>query len=521
MKHPARRKHRRGAAQPSPPQVQTARKTGVRVVLPGILAGGLLLLPVFWVERVQTIDLASRSYNAWLAQLIRQGELPGLTLEPLLVNAVFEYAFDLLLGWLTFPMAERMSMGAMLLVFGVGAGLWLRQAAGRLRWELVPLLVVAAHGVVTQVGLLNFLLALGFGGAAGAALLAPPVARPSPSPPPGGWRGGYPLQRPGKVRWLALPAILLSVAAHPAGAAMMGAPSLYLLATRNLSGARQVWLFGLAVAGLLGGTAILTMAFETFRIPLPLASVGASTLVPYRPTYLLPAFLYLMVVAWMLAAASRARGIRTTFTSPQAQITFLCALACLILPSGIRFPIYTAHLTYLDQRIALVVMLATLAWLGTLPWPRVPRLGSILVAVLYFGILAGDHRAFSRTDHMLREAVLEAPQGSRLVLPHRAHGYVLDPLRTALDRACIGHCFSYLNYEPASGQFRIRAAPGNPFVVADGDRIGRFQNLELEIREGDLPLYLVVLEDGRFRVRPAVLGERIRRVPAPLPSHDP
>lgn len=464
------------------------------MVLPGILAGALLLLPLFWVERTQSIDLASRSYNAWLAQLIRQGELPGLTLEPLLVNAVFEHAFDLLLGWLTFPMAERIAMGATLLVFGVGAALWLRQAAGRLRWELAPLLVVAAHGVVTQVGLLNFLLALGFGGAAGAALL------------------GH-----GKVRWLALPTILLSVAAHPAGAAMIGAPSLYLLATRRLSGARQAWLFGLAVAGLVGGTVFLTMAFDTFRIPLPLAFVGASNLVPYRPTYLLPAFLYLAVVVWMLVAASRERGIRITFTSPQAQITFLCALACLILPSGVRFPIFAAHLTYLDQRIALVVMLATLAWLGTLPWPRAPRLGSILVAVLYFGILAGDHRAFSRTDRMLREAVLEAPQGSRLVLPHRAHGYVLDPLRTALDRACIGHCFSYLNYEPASGQFRIRAAPKNPFVVADGDRIGRFQNLELEIHEGDLPLYLVVLEDGRFRVRPAALGERIRRVPAPLP----
>jgi len=469
-----------------------------RVVLPGILAGALLLLPLFWVERVQSIDLASRSYNAWLAQLIRQGELPGLTLEPLLVNALFEHGFDLLLGLLTFPTAERVAMAATLLVFGVGTGLWLRQAAGRFPWGLWPLLLVAAHGVVTQVGLLNFLLALGFGGAAGAALLGP-----------------------GKVRWLTLPAILLSVAAHPAGAAMLGAPSLYLLATRRFSGARQAWIFGLAVAGLAGGTAFLTAAFDTFRIPLPLAFVGASTLVPYRPAYLVPALVYLVLVAWMLVAASRARGFRITLTSPQAQITFLCALACLILPSGVRLPLYTAHLTYLDQRIALVVMLATLAWLGTLPWPRVPRLGSTLVAVLYFGILAGDHRAFSRTDQMLREAVMEAPPASRVVLPHRAQGYVLDPLRTALDRACIGHCFSYLNYEPASGQFRIRAAPGNPFVVADGDRIGRFQNLELEIRESDLPLYLVVLEEGRFRVRPATPGERIRRAPAPLPSGEP
>jgi len=28
----------------------------------------------------------------------------------------------------------------------------------------------------------------------------------------------------------------------------------------------------------------------------------------------------------------------------------------------------------------------------------------------------------------------------------------------SVDRACIGHCFSYSNYEPSSGQFRVRAS---------------------------------------------------------------
>ena len=35
-----------------------------------------------------------------------------------------------------------------------------------------------------------------------------------------------------------------------------------------------------------------------------------------------------------------------------------------------------------------------------------------------------------------------------------------------IDRACIGRCFSYANYEPSTAQFRLRATPGNPYVAA-------------------------------------------------------
>jgi hypothetical protein len=36
-----------------------------------------------------------------------------------------------------------------------------------------------------------------------------------------------------------------------------------------------------------------------------------------------------------------------------------------------------------------------------------------------------------------------------------------------VDRACIGRCFSYDDYEPATGQFRVHAAPGNSIAAAD------------------------------------------------------
>ncbi|MGO9231695.1 MAG: hypothetical protein ACLQKA_21095, partial [Bryobacteraceae bacterium] len=43
-----------------------------------VLASAVLLVPCFWQSRIQAGDLGSHIYNAWLAELIRQGRAPGL-----------------------------------------------------------------------------------------------------------------------------------------------------------------------------------------------------------------------------------------------------------------------------------------------------------------------------------------------------------------------------------------------------------------------------------------------------------
>ena len=46
----------------------------------------------------------------------------------------------------------------------------------------------------------------------------------------------------------------------------------------------------------------------------------------------------------------------------------------------------------------------------------------------------------------------------------------LDPTQYVthlLSRACLGHCFDYMNYEPSTGQFRIHALPGNRVVLGN------------------------------------------------------
>jgi len=57
-----------------------------------------------------------------------------------------------------------------------------------------------------------------------------------------------------------------------------------------------------------------------------------------------------------------------------------------------------------------------------------------------------------------------------------------------VDRACIGHAFSYNNYEPSTQQFRVRATPGNPFVVANFATADALQTGHYVVRQQDLPM---------------------------------
>jgi len=65
------------------------------------------------------------------------------------------------------------------------------------------------------------------------------------------------------------------------------------------------------------------------------------------------------------------------------------------------------------------------------------------------------------------------------------------------DRACIGRCFSYGNYEPSSGEFRVRVRPGSPIVTASADDAEDMASGEYEVQEEDLPIVQIYQCDPR------------------------
>jgi hypothetical protein len=60
-----------------------------------------------------------------------------------------------------------------------------------------------------------------------------------------------------------------------------------------------------------------------------------------------------------------------------------------------------------------------------------------------------------------------------------------------VDRSCIGHCFSYGDYEPSSKQFRVRANSGNPFVVSDVEDVVAIASGDYVVQTKDEPIFQI------------------------------
>jgi hypothetical protein len=79
-----------------------------------------------------------------------------------------------------------------------------------------------------------------------------------------------------------------------------------------------------------------------------------------------------------------------------------------------------------------------------------------------------------------------------------------------ISRACLGHCFDYMNYEPSTGQFRIHAAPENPVVLGAYAEFTAMKSREYVVKARDLPLYALIKcapEPGDMIMLPMEIGE--------------
>src|SRR5208282_142708 len=81
----------------------------------------VLLLPFFCHKRIEAGDLASHTYNAWLAQLIARGDAPGLYLARQWNNVAVDLALAKLGSAFGFAAAEKIVVSACVLIFFWGA----------------------------------------------------------------------------------------------------------------------------------------------------------------------------------------------------------------------------------------------------------------------------------------------------------------------------------------------------------------------------------------------------------------
>ena len=107
----------------------------------------------------------------------------------------------------------------------------------------------------------------------------------------------------------------------------------------------------------------------------------------------------------------------------------------------------------------------------------------------------------------------QLPSGSRVVAPISDPSHRVNSLVHMIDRACLGRCFSYANYEASTTQFRVRAAPGNPYVAAAYGDSWDLQNGQYVVLPGDPPLLCIALDPaGRFTVEELKTGARCEAI---------
>ena len=451
-----------------------------------LAASALVLIPCFWQSRIQAGDLSSHLYNAWLAQLIKHGQIKGLWIARQWDNVLFDICLEWLSLHLGVRIAERVAVAVAVLVFFWGSFTLLCTVTAKRPWFMAPCLAMLAYGYVFQLGLFNFYISLGLSFFALAVF----------------WRGAS------KYALLAIPFLAVAWTAHPLPVRWCLATAAYILIARAIPSSLHPALFT---------TAVLLLCFLRYLL-LQLANrwswwqlalvTGADQVVAYGTHYVILG-VYLLFLWVTLYRCILRNGIHSALSIP-VQLMLLAGIGAFLLPDGVFLPAYNAPFTFLSARMSLVTALLACCVAGTATPTKFHRYAFGFLAVTFFACLYVDDRALNSIEDKVTLLTRQLPAGQRIVSSISLPGARIQP-QHILDRACIGHCFSYANYEPSTGQFRVRAAPHNGVVVWTDTDSKALQAGRYLVRADDLPLYQIYScgqENGDLCIRSLKPGER-------------
>jgi hypothetical protein len=435
----------------------------------------LLLVPCFWHREIEAADLGSHLYNAWLVQLIHHGQVHGLWIDHRWNNILFDYllsGFGALFG---LRAGEKIAVALAVLIFFWGAFALICAAARRTPWRLLPLIAMAAYGWTFQIGLFNYYLALGLS-FFGLAVL---------------WRG--------RGRELLIPLALapLVFLAHPLGLIWLVGAGAYVLLAERVPKLYQVGLLLAGVGALFGIHKYLWARFIVEPHPDNfLFFNGADQFVLFGGRYRIVeyAFLTFIVAALAWDVLHRLRRSQVGSWADYLVPFELYALACaavLLLPRGAHVPGHIGAVALLTDRLTSVSVVLLLCLLGVTQPRKWHLIGAAAIAAVFFAFVYQDTGRISRMESEVARLVRTLPPNQRVM------GTILPPpdsrvtIQHILDRACIGYCFSYGNYEPGSKMFRVRANPENPYVLDNYDLAVETERGYYTMQPKDLPVYQV------------------------------
>lgn len=453
----------------TPPKLDASRSLPNWVVVP--LYSAVLLVPCFWQSRIQSADLASHIYNAWLASQIHRGPVAGLWISPQRTNVLFDDMLEWSLVRLSPDWAQRIAVSICVLIFGWGMVQFLFRVSRTNWWFTGPCVAMLAYGFVFHLGLFNFYLSLGI------CLCYLSLTWASPH-----WERYI----------LGSPLLLLAWTAHPLPVLWAIATAAYAVVASRISPRRKIVVPAVAAAGLVSLRFFLTYRFPyNWSFAQVFYALGANQIVLFGWKYALPFTALLVIWAVSLRTLIKRDGALRVISSIPFQLCLLNALAVVLIPRSVMLPEFARPLNYITERLSLLTAVMVCAVLGAAGMNHLIKAALVSTAILFFAFVYLDQRDLNTMEDRLDAALSRLPAGARVI------GNLSSPslrslcLYHQMDRACVEHCYSYANYEPSSRQFRVRAAAKNGIVLNDTADVDAVAEGRYVAQSRDLPAYLI------------------------------
>jgi hypothetical protein len=456
----------------------------------------LLLVPCLWHLRIEASDLASHVYNAWLAQLIEKGQAPGLYLSHQTNNILFDLGLFYAAKIMGLGAAQKVVVSCCVLVFFWGGFALIAAVTLRPPWFLTPAIAMLAYGYSFEMGFLNYCLSIGLA-CLGLAIFSRGQGRE--------WIAGVLL-------------IALTWMAHPIGFLWLIGTLVYVKIRAKLP---KWWKLVLPLAAAGAFLAVNRYAAHHANLfadwdrgPFYLYN-GADQLALFGNRYFVlagAAFLFGVICFAVDAyAQGKDRKYWKAFELPfELYLVTFCATS--LLPENLRLSVYTGWIGVLGSRLTTISAILGLCLLGFLRPRKWHLAGFAACAVCFFAFLYQDTAWLNRLEANAEKLTSGLPSGTRVLGTIWApQGWRVSFVGHVLDRACIGRCFSYANYEPATQEFRVRVRKGSPVATTSTDNAEDMASGEYEVDDTDLPMKQVYqCEAGeltRLCIRDLVAGE--------------
>jgi hypothetical protein len=417
-------------------------------------------------------DLGSHVYNAWLAQLVEQGKAPGVYIVTQWKNVLFDlmlFYFAKLFGLM---IAEKIAVSICVLVFFWGVFAFASAVAEQFPWFLTPVIAMLSYGYVFYMGFMNYYLSIGLASFALALM----------------WSGTK--RSFGKALLLA-PLIYL---AHPIGFLFFAGVASYRLLWMKLHG----WLHLLLPLSVLALAVAIRFYFmhhpefePNFEQNKMFTRNGSDQLAIYGFRFSILSQLVLLFSLICAALDVRKYGRNLQYWKQRKLILELCFAAFCVttfVPQDFRPDPNAGWVGVIVTRLTVISAIFALCWLATLQPRKWYLAGYGATAIVFFVFTYQDTAQLNRLEASAEQITRQLPFGTRVLATIFENPHYRPMFIHAVERACIGHCFVYSNYEPSALAFRIRVKPGSPVVVSSPDDSEDMQSGTYEVQDEDLPL---------------------------------